>query len=53
MQSVEVPELVTDTEVLIEVRAASLDPVDLKVAKDDDDDNDAYPNGKHYFQIGK
>ena len=40
VQSVEVPELVTDTEVLIEVRAASLDPVDLKVDKDDGDDDD-------------
>ena len=34
------PELVTNTEVLIEVRAASLDPVDLKVPKDDDGDDD-------------
>ena len=31
LQSVEVPAIVKDTEILIEVRAASLDPVDLKV----------------------
>ena len=31
LQSVEVPTIVKDTEILIEVRAASLDPVDLKV----------------------
>lgn len=32
LQSVEVPAIVKDTEILIEVRAASLDPVDLKVS---------------------
>ena len=31
LQTVEVPAIVKETEVLIEVRAASLDPVDLKV----------------------
>ena len=31
LQSVEVPSIVKETEILIEVRAASLDPVDLKV----------------------
>ena len=31
LQNVEVPTIVKDTEILIEVRAASLDPVDLKV----------------------
>ena len=31
VQSVEVPHINTDTQILIEVRAASLDPVDLKV----------------------
>merc|ERR1719195_1907886 len=31
LQIVEVPAIVKETEVLIEVRAASLDPVDLKV----------------------
>jgi len=33
VQSVEVPHIIKDTEVLIEVRAASLDPVDLKVSQ--------------------
>ncbi len=31
LQSVEVPSIVKESEVQIEVRAASLDPVDLKV----------------------
>ena len=31
LHTVEVPAIVKETEVLIEVRAASLDPVDLKV----------------------
>ena len=30
VQTVEVPKIVKDSEILIEVRAASLDPVDLK-----------------------
>jgi len=33
VQSVEVPHINTDTQILIEVRAASLDPVDLKVSQ--------------------
>jgi len=33
VQSVEVPHIINDSEVLIEVRAASLDPVDLKVSQ--------------------
>ena len=32
LQNVEVPIIVKDTEILIEVKAASLDPVDLKVS---------------------
>ena len=33
LQEVEVPTIVRDTEVLIQVKAASLDPVDLKVSQ--------------------
>jgi len=33
VQNVEVPSIIKDSEVLIEVRAASLDPVDLKVSQ--------------------
>jgi len=33
VQTVEVPKIVKDSEILIEVRAASLDPVDLKVSQ--------------------